>query len=105
LITIRETPNPFGADRVDQDTRSPLWYLSGQSPMRAPPTRKAFVYAGILGGVIVGAIIGNAIASHPGYYTYDDYGEYAGPNCYWARRAWRDQDGNVHCGRPRRFCN
>ena len=61
--------------------------------------------AGILGGVIVGAIIGNAIANHPGYYTYDDYGEYAGPNCYWARRAWRDQDGNVRYSRPRRFCD
>ena len=61
--------------------------------------------AGILGGVIVGAIIGNAIASHPGYYTYDDYGEYAGPGCYWARRAWRDPDGNVHYSRPRRFCD
>ena len=33
---------------------------------------------GILGGVVAGAIIGSAIASHPGYYSYDDYGEYAG---------------------------
>lgn len=60
---------------------------------------------GILGGVAAAVIIGNAINNHPGYYTYDDYGEYAGPNCYWARRAWRDQDGNVHYSRPRRFCD
>lgn len=60
---------------------------------------------GILGGVIVGTIIGSAIVNHPGYYTYDGYGEYAGPGCYWARRAWRDPDGNVHYSRPRRFCD
>ena len=60
---------------------------------------------GILGGVAAAVIIGNAINNHPGYYTYDDYGEYAGPGCYWARRAWRDQDGNVHYSRPRRFCD
>jgi hypothetical protein len=60
---------------------------------------------GILGAVVVGTIIGNSIANHPGYYTYDDYGEYAGPNCYWARKAWRDQDGNVHYSRPRKFCD
>ncbi len=60
---------------------------------------------GILGGVAAAVIIGNAINNHPGYYTYDDYGEYAGPGCYWARKAWRDQDGNVHYSRPRRFCD
>jgi hypothetical protein len=60
---------------------------------------------GILGGVVAAVIIGNAIASHPGYYTYDDYSEYAGPGCYWARKAWRDPDGNVHYSRPRRFCD
>jgi hypothetical protein len=60
---------------------------------------------GILGGVVAATIIGNAIASHPGYYTYDDYGEYAGPNCYWARKAWRDEDGNVRYSRPRKFCD
>ena len=76
------------------------------SPTPADAQRRGWgLGAGILGGVIVGAIIGNAIASHPGYYTYDDYGEYAGPGCYWARRAWRDQDGNVHYSRPRRFCD
>jgi hypothetical protein len=60
---------------------------------------------GILGAVVVGTIIGNAIANHPGYYTYDDYDEYAGPGCYWARKAWRDEDGRVHYSRPRRFCD
>jgi hypothetical protein len=60
---------------------------------------------GLLGGIVVGAIVGSAIASHPGYYRYDDYDEYAGPNCYWARRAWRDEDGNVHYSRPRKFCD
>ena len=60
---------------------------------------------GILGGVVAGAIIGSAIANHDGYYRYDDYREYAGPNCYWARKAWRDEDGNVHYGRPRKFCD
>ena len=76
------------------------------APTSADAQRRGWgLGAGILGGVIVGAIIGNAIASHPGYYTYDDYGEYAGPNCYWARKAWRDQDGNVHYSKPRRFCD
>jgi hypothetical protein len=60
---------------------------------------------GILGGVVAAVIIGNAISNHPGYYTYDGYGEYAGPNCYWARKAWRDEDGNVHYSRPRKFCD
>jgi hypothetical protein len=60
---------------------------------------------GILGAVVVGTIIGNAIGGHPGYYTYDDYGEYAGQGCYWARKAWRDEDGNVHYSRPRKFCD
>ena len=67
--------------------------------------RGCAVGAGVIGGLAAGAIIGNAIANHPGYYTYDDYGEYAGPNCYWARKAWRDQDGNVHYSRPRKFCD
>ena len=60
---------------------------------------------GIIGGIVVGTIVGSALSNHPGYYTYDDYGEYAGPNCYWARRAWRDEDGNVHYSRPRKFCD
>jgi MFS family permease len=62
---------------------------------------------GILGGVVVGTIIGSAIANHPGYYRYDDYYGDAPYDCrgYWARKAWRDQDGNVHYGRPQYFCN
>jgi len=59
---------------------------------------------GILGGVVVGTIIGSQIARHPGYYTYEDYGPAPG-GCYWARKAWRDQDGNVRYGRPRQFCD
>jgi hypothetical protein len=67
--------------------------------------RNGAIGLGILGGVVAGAIIGSAIANHDGYYRYDDYREYAGPNCYWARRAWRDEDGYVHYGRPRKFCD
>ena len=75
-------------------------------PTTADAQRRGFgLGLGILGGVVVGTIIGNAIAGHPGYYTYDDYDEDAGPNCYWARKAWRDPDGNVHYSRPRRFCD
>ena len=61
---------------------------------------------GILGGVAAGAIIGSAIASHPGYYGY----EYDGPRpveCdgYWARRRMYDGYGNfVGWSRPRWFC-
>ena len=61
---------------------------------------------GILGGVAAGAIIGSAIASHPGYYGYD----YDGPRpveCdgYWARRRMYDGYGNfVGWSRPRWFC-
>jgi hypothetical protein len=59
---------------------------------------------GILGGVVAGAIIGSAIANHDGYYRYDNYRD-APRGCYWARKAWRDPDGNVHYGRPRQFCD
>jgi len=59
---------------------------------------------GILGGVVAGAIIGSAIANHDGYYRYDDYRD-APQGCYWARKAWRDEYGNVHYGRPRQFCD
>ena len=59
---------------------------------------------GILGGVVAATIIGNAIANHDGYYSYDDYRD-APPGCYWARKAWRDPDGYVHYGRPRQFCD
>jgi hypothetical protein len=63
---------------------------------------------GILGAVVVGTIIGTAIADHPGYYTYDDY-DYAPPRrCpyggFWARKAWHDDEGNVRYGRPVYFC-
>ena len=76
------------------------------APTTADAQRRGFgLGLGILGAVVVGTIIGNAIVNHPGYYTYDDYSEYAGPGCYWARRAYRDEDGNVRYSRPRRFCD
>jgi MFS family permease len=59
---------------------------------------------GVLGGVVLGTIIGTAIVNHDGYYRYDDYRD-APQGCYWARKAWRDEDGNVHYGRPRQFCD
>ena len=62
---------------------------------------------GILGGVVAGAIIGSAIATHPGYYTYDDYDGPAPVACdgYWARKRLRDRDGNfMGWSRPRYFC-
>jgi hypothetical protein len=78
--------------------------------MTAPTTADARCYgcgvgAGIIGGLAAGAIIGSAIASHPGYYAY----EYDAPppyRCdgYWARRRWIDQYGNVHWSRPHWFC-
>ena len=69
--------------------------------------RNGGIGLGILGGVVVGTIIGNAIANHPGYYRYDDYYGDAPYDCrgYWARKAWRDQYGNVHYGRPQYFCD
>src|ERR1700690_402583 len=80
--------------------------------LSAPTTAAAYwrgggLGLGILGGVVVGSIIGNAIANHPGYYRYDDYYGDAPYDCrgYWARKAWRDQDGNVHYGRPQYFCD
>lgn len=76
------------------------------SPTPADAQRRGLgLGLGILGAVVVGTIVGNAIGGHPGYYTYDDYGEYAGQGCYWARKAWRDEDGNVHYSRPRKFCD
>jgi hypothetical protein len=62
---------------------------------------------GVLGGLAAGAIIGSAIASHPGYYTYDDYDGPAPVGCdgYWARKRLYDRDGNfVGWSRPRYFC-
>jgi hypothetical protein len=61
---------------------------------------------GILGGVAAGAIIGSAIASHPGYYGYE-YDAPAPVACdgYWARRRMYDGYGNfVGWSRPRWFC-
>ena len=61
---------------------------------------------GILGGVAAGAIIGSAIANHPGYYGYE-YDAPAPVACdgYWARRRMYDGYGNfVGWSRPRWFC-
>ena len=61
---------------------------------------------GVLGGVAAGAIIGSAIASHPGYYGYE-YDAPAPVACdgYWARRRMYDGYGNfVGWSRPRWFC-
>ena len=69
-----------------------------------PAAARNWLVPGII-GLGAAVIIGSALADHPGYYRYDDYDEYAGPNCYWARKAWRDEDGRVHYGRPRRFCD
>ena len=75
------------------------------SPTPADAQRRGLgLGLGILGGVVAGAIIGSAIANHDGYYSYDDYRD-APRGCYWARKAWRDEDGNVHYGRPRQFCD
>jgi hypothetical protein len=60
--------------------------------------------AGVFGGIVLGTILGASIASHPGYYRYE-YDRPPPPGCYWARRAWRDQYGRVHYGRPRYFCD
>ena len=80
--------------------------VSTLSPTPADAQRRGLgIGLGVLGGVVLGTIIGTAIANHDGYYRYDDYREYAGPGCYWARKAWRDEDGNVHYGRPRQFCD
>lgn len=63
---------------------------------------------GVLGGVVAGTIIGSAIASHPGYYAYEEYGApppYGCPGGYWARRPIRDGYGNVvGWSRPHYFC-
>jgi hypothetical protein len=81
--------------------------LSVPSPAEAQ-RRGLGLGLGILGGVAAGIIIGNAISGHPGYYSYDDYGAAPPRGCpyggYWARRAWEDEYGNVHYGRPEYFC-
>jgi hypothetical protein len=82
--------------------------------LSAPTTADAYwrgggIGLGILGGVVLGTIIGNAIVNHPGYYAYDGYYGDAPYGCpgggYWARKAWHDDEGNVRYGKPRYFCN
>ena len=83
----------------------------GLGTLAAPQPAQARCYGcgvglGVLGGVAAGVIIGNAIASHPGYYGY----EYDGPapvacDGYWARRRMYDGYGNfVGWSRPHWFC-
>jgi hypothetical protein len=61
---------------------------------------------GIVGGLAAGAIIGSAIASHPGYYAYEyDAPPPQGCDGYWARRPMYDRFGNqVGWTRPHWFC-
>ena len=83
----------------------------GLGTFAAPQQAEARCYgcavgAGIIGGLAAGAIIGGALASHPGYYAY----EYDGPapvacDGYWARRRMYDGYGNfVGWSRPHWFC-
>ena len=67
------------------------------------------VAAGVIGGLAAGAIIGSAIAAHPGYYAYEEYDAPPPYVCpaggYWARRPVRDAYGNVvGWSRPHYFC-
>jgi hypothetical protein len=77
-------------------------------PSPADARVRGWVIPGIVGGIVLGTIIGSQLADHPGYYTYDEYDAAPPYGCpyggYWARKAWRDEDGNVHYGRPRYFC-
>jgi hypothetical protein len=83
----------------------------GLGTLAAPQQAEARCYgcgvgAGIIGGLAAGAIIGSAIASHPGYYGYE-YGAPAPVACdgYWARRRMYDGYGNfVRWSRPHWFC-
>jgi hypothetical protein len=62
---------------------------------------------GVLGGVAAGAIIGSAIANHPGYVYYEGYDGPPPMQCdgYWARRRMYDGYGNfVGWSRPHWFC-
>jgi len=83
----------------------------GLGTLAAPQQADARCYgcgvgAGIIGGLAAGAIIGGALAAHPGYYAY----EYDGPapvacDGYWARRRMYDGYGNfVGWSRPHWFC-
>jgi len=83
----------------------------GLGTLAAPQQAEARCYgcgvgAGIIGGLAAGAIIGSAIASHPGYYGYE-YDAPAPVACdgYWARRRMYDGYGNfVGWSRPHWFC-
>lgn len=79
--------------------------------LTVPTTAKADcdgcgIAAGIIGGLAAGAIIGGAIAHHPGYYAYD-YGPPPPYACdgYWARRRIYNQWGQpIGWTRPQWFC-
>ena len=79
-----EDPACFRGDR-DHRRRHLVRAKPGRRPL--PRLRLGL---GILGGVVAGTIIGSAIASHPGYYTYDEYDAEPPYGCpaggYWARR-------------------
>ncbi len=73
------------------------------------------VGAGVLGGFVAGAIVGNAIANSqpayvapgPGYVVYPAYAApLPGPGCYWTRMPVYDMYGNVvgWRGRPVAVC-
>jgi hypothetical protein len=88
--------------------------------------RGCAVGAGVLGGFVAGAIVGNAIANSapapayvapapayvvappPGYVAYSAYGApLPGPRCYWTRQPVYDMYGNVigWRGRPIAVCS
>src|SRR5262249_8595839 len=74
------------------------------------------VGAGVLGGFVAGAIVGNAVANSqpayvaapgPGYVVYPAYAaRLPGPGCYWTRMPVYDMYGNVvgWRGRPVAVC-
>jgi len=74
------------------------------------------VGAGVLGGFVAGAIVGNAVANSqpayvaapgPGYVVYPAYAApLPGPGCYWTRMPVYDMYGNVvgWRGRPVAVC-
>ena len=75
------------------------------------------VGAGVVGGLVAGAIIGSAVAAPPppavvvapgpGYVAYPAYAAaLPGPNCYWTRMPVYDAYGNVvgWRGRPVAVC-
>ena len=84
----------------------------GLGTLAAPQPAQAHCYgcavgAGVIGGLAAGAIIGSAIASHPGYVYYEGYDGPPPMACdgYWARRRMYDAYGNfVGWSRPHWFC-